>query len=137
MGGVVHFEIPADDRERAKEFYKQALGWRIEPVPEMNYSMVVTTPSDEATGQPTEAGAINGGMMDREGDLKSPVITVDVPDINATLNTVESLGGAVVKPKETIPGLGSFAYFRDTEGHVMGLWENLPAGGGEAGEGTI
>ena len=95
MGGVVHFEIPADDRERAKEFYKQALGWRIEPVPEMNYSMVVTTPSDE------------------------------------------SLGGAVVKPKETIPGMGSFAYFRDTEGNVMGLWENLPAGGGEAGEGTI
>jgi predicted enzyme related to lactoylglutathione lyase len=50
-----------------------------------------------------------------------------VEDIEATLKTVESLGGAVVRPKETIPGMGSFAYFKDTEGNVMGLWENLPA----------
>lgn len=40
---------------------------------------------------------------------------------------MESLGGAVLRPKETIPGMGSFAYFKDTEGNVMGLWENLPA----------
>ncbi|WP_411373980.1 VOC family protein [Arthrobacter sp. MPF02] len=126
MGGVVHFEIPADDQERAKKFYQDVLGWRIDPVPGMDYNMVVTTPMDESTGQP-EPGAINGGMFAREADLKTPVITVDVPDINATLQTVESMGGAVVKPKETIPGMGSFAYFRDTEGNVMGLWENLPA----------
>jgi uncharacterized protein len=123
---VVHFEIPADDQERARKFYQEALGWRIDPVPGMDYNMVVTTPMDESTGQPTEAGAINGGLMAREPDLKNPVITVDVEDINATLQTVESLGGAVVKPKETIPGMGSFAYFQDTEGNVMGLWENLP-----------
>ena len=128
MGGVVHFEIPADDQERAKKFYQEALGWRIDPVPGMDYNMVVTTPMDESTGAPTEPGAINGGMFAREDALKTPVITVDVEDINATLATVEALGGAVVKPRETIPGMGSFAYFRDTEGNVMGLWENLPAG---------
>lgn len=132
MGGVVHFEIPADDQERARKFYQEALGWRIEPVPGMDYNMVVTTPMDESTGQPTEPGAINGGMFARDPDLKTPVITVDVQDINATLQTVESLGGAVVKPRETIPGMGSFAYFKDTEGNVMGLWENLPAD--EAGQ---
>jgi predicted enzyme related to lactoylglutathione lyase len=134
MGGVVHFEIPADDQERARKFYQEALGWRIDPVPGMDYNMVVTTPMDESTGAPTEPGAINGGMFARDTDLKTPVITVDVEDINATLATVESLGGAVVKPRETIPGMGSFAYFKDTEGNVMGLWENLPAG--EAGQGT-
>ncbi|GAB5078544.1 VOC family protein [Arthrobacter sp. AD-310] len=138
MGGVVHFEIPADDQERAKKFYQEALGWRIDPVPGMDYNMVVTTPMDESTGAPTEPGAINGGMFAREDALKTPVITVDVEDINATLATVEALGGAVVKPRETIPGMGSFAYFRDTEGNVMGLWENLPAGdtGGGAGTGS-
>lgn len=128
MGGVVHFEIPADDQERAKKFYQEALGWRIDPVPGMDYNMVVTTPMDESTGAPTEPGAINGGMFAREDALKTPVITVDVEDINATLATVEALGGAVVKPRETIPGMGSFAYFKDTEGNVMGLWENLPPG---------
>jgi predicted enzyme related to lactoylglutathione lyase len=91
----------------------------------MDYNMVVTTAMD-ATGRPTEPGAINGGLTAREADLRSPVITVDVEDIDATLHTVESLGGAVVKTKETIPGMGSFAYFKDTEGNVMGLWENLP-----------
>jgi predicted enzyme related to lactoylglutathione lyase len=134
MGGVVHFEIPADDQERARKFYQEALGWRIDPVPGMDYNMVVTTAMDE-TGRPTEPGAINGGMMAREADLKNPVITVDVEDIDATLQTVASLGGAVVKPKETIPGMGSFAYFKDSEGNVMGLWENLaPEQTGQARE---
>ena len=126
-GGVIHFEIPADDQERAKKFYQQALGWLIEPVPGMDYNMVITTPMDEATGQPTTAGAINGGMMAREEKIANPVITVDVPDIDATLKTVEELGGSVVMPKNEIPGMGYFAYFKDPEDNVMGLWENLPA----------
>jgi predicted enzyme related to lactoylglutathione lyase len=128
MGGVVHFEIPADDQERARNFYRQALGWRIDPMPEMNYNVVITTAMDEETGRPTEPGAINGGMMAREGDLRNPVITVDVDDIDATLKTVEQLGGSVIAPKDSIPGMGFFAYFKDTEGNIMGLWENLPAG---------
>ncbi len=127
MGGVVHFEIPADDQERARNFYQEAFGWKINPMPELNYNIVTTTPTDEATGRPNEPGAINGGLMGREGQLTTPVITVDVPDIDAALKTVEQLGGSVVMPKDTIPDMGFFAYFKDTEGNVMGLWENLPA----------
>lgn len=128
MAGVVHFEIPADDQERAKNFYSQAFGWRIDPVPELDYNMVITTPTDEATGLPATPGAINGGMMTRSGEVTGPVITVDVPDIDATLKTVEELGGSVVMPRNAIPDMGFYAYFRDTEGNVMGLWESLPAG---------
>ncbi|ADX74005.1 VOC family protein [Pseudarthrobacter phenanthrenivorans] len=127
MGGVVHFEIPADDQERARKFYQEALGWRIEPVPGMDYNMVITTAMDEATGQPTTPGAINGGMMARDGEVRNPVITVDVPDIDATLKTVEQLGGSVVMAKSEIPQMGYYAYFKDSEGNIMGLWENLPA----------
>ena len=127
MGGVVHFEIPADDQERARNFYQEAFGWKINPLPELNYNTVTTTPTDEATGRPNEPGAINGGLMGREGQLTTPVITVDVPDIDAALKTVEQLGGSVVMPKDTVPDMGFFAYFKDTEGNVMGLWENLPA----------
>jgi predicted enzyme related to lactoylglutathione lyase len=127
MGGVVHFEIPADDQERARKFYQEAFGWKINPLPELNYNTVTTTPTDEATGRPNEPGAINGGLMGRAGELTTPVITVDVPDIDAALKTVEQLGGSVVTPKDTVPDQGFFAYFKDTEGNVMGLWENLPA----------
>ena len=134
MGGVVHFEIPADDQKRARKFYQEALGWRVEPVPGMDYSMVITTDMDD-DGQPAAAGAINGGMMAREGQITAPVITVDVPDIDATLKSVEALGGSVVMPKNEIPGMGFTAYFKDPEGNVMGLWENLPAGeGGDGGQ---
>ncbi|MGN7199404.1 VOC family protein [Arthrobacter sp. SAFR-044] len=134
MGGVVHFEIPADDQKRARKFYQEALGWRVEPVPGMDYSMVISTDMDD-DGQPAAAGAINGGMMAREGQITAPVITVDVPDIDATLRSVEQLGGSVVMPKNEIPGMGFTAYFKDPEGNVMGLWENLPAGeGGDGGQ---
>jgi predicted enzyme related to lactoylglutathione lyase len=131
MGGVVHFEIPADDQERARNFYSQALGWRIDPMPDLNYNIVQTTPSDESTGLPIEPGAINGGMMARNGELTTPVITVNVDDIDSTLGKIEELGGSVLQPKDSIPGMGFYAYFKDTEGNIMGLWENLPQG--EAG----
>ncbi len=130
MAGVVHFEIPADDQERARNFYRDAFGWRVDPVPGMeDYNMVITTPMDEATGQPTEAGAINGGMFTREGELTAPMVTVDVDDIDAALEKIGALGGTTVSPRQEVPGMGYAAYFRDPEGNVLGLWQNLPAGG--------
>ena len=47
MRKVVHFEIPADDLERAKEFYGAVFGWELADMPEMDYTVVKTTPVDE------------------------------------------------------------------------------------------
>jgi predicted enzyme related to lactoylglutathione lyase len=124
MAGIVHFEIPADDQGRAAEFYKSAFDWTINPMPDMDYNVVITTPSDETTGMPKDPGAINGGLFAREGELKTPIITVDVENIDSTLAQIESLGGSVVKPKDAIPGMGFYAYFKDPEGNVLGLWQN-------------
>ena len=132
-GGVIHFEIPADDQERARNFYNQALGWRIDPMPEMDYNVVITTPMDEQTGRPTEPGAINGGMMAREGELTSPVITVDVEDIDAALAKIEGLGGSIVQAKQPVMDMGFAAYFRDPEGNILGLWQNAAPAGEAAG----
>ena len=90
-GGVVHFEIPADDENRAREFYSSAFGWKISAMPEMSYAMLMTTPSDE-TGMPSVPGSINGGMFRREGDLTSPLVTVDVDDIDASLEKINVPG---------------------------------------------
>lgn len=122
-GRVVHFEIPADDQDRAREFYSSAFGWDISPVPDMEYSMVMTTPTDQQ-GTPTEPGSINGGMFKKEGELTVPVITVDVEDIDASLAKIAGLGGTVVSPKQPVMDMGFAAYFRDSEGNLMGLWQN-------------
>ena len=126
MPRVVHFEIPVDDLDRAKTFYDAVFGWDLEtiPVPGMgSYTTVVTTPVDPDTQMPTEPGAINGGMTERGTSTPTPVITVDVDDIDLALKTVESVGGAIVTPRTEIPGMGAFAYFTDSEGNVTGLWE--------------
>ena len=136
-GRVVHFEIPADDAERAQEFYKSAFGWAINTMPDIGYSMLMTTPTDE-TGRLAESGSINGGMFVREGELRSPVITVDVEDIDAALEKISSLGGSTVQPKQAVMNMGFAAYFRDPEGNILGLWQNAAPedGAGSAAAGN-
>ena len=125
MPKVVHFEIPAEDLDRAKKFYGAVFDWSLEtmPVPGGEYTSVVTTPVDQQTQMPTEPGAINGGMMERNANTPAPVITIDVDAIDSALQDVEAAGGSTVQPRTEIPGMGAFAYFKDSEGNVMGLWE--------------
>jgi|SRR5918997_1212060 predicted enzyme related to lactoylglutathione lyase len=123
MRSVVHFEIPADDVARAKEFYGSIFGWQLQDMPEMDYTIVQTTAVDE-NQMPTAPGAINGGLMRRSGETPTPVITIDVESIDRSLEQVEAAGGKVVRPRTEIPGMGAFAYFTDPEGNTLGLWEN-------------
>ena len=123
MDKIVHFEIPADDLARARQFYGSTFGWELEDMQELDYTIVRTVPVDDRQ-IPTEPGAINGGMMKRAPDTPSPVITVQVESINDALKQVEAGGGAIVAPRQEIPGMGAFAYFKDTEGNTLGLWEN-------------
>jgi predicted enzyme related to lactoylglutathione lyase len=120
---VVHFEVPFDDGERAKAFYRDVFGWQVTDIPELDYTTVVTGPVDEQ-GMPTEAGFIGGGMMPRTPLTGGPVITLAVDDIDATLAEVEAHGGSAVGEKLTVGDMGFAAYFRDSEGNVVGLWQN-------------
>ena len=122
MDKVVHFEIPVDDRERASEFYRTVFDWDVVHLPEMQYTTVSTVETDE-NQMPKEAGAINGGLMDRSDRTPNPVITIDVAEIDDALKKVEASGGSVVTPKTPIPGMGAFAYFKDSEGNTMGLFQ--------------
>jgi predicted enzyme related to lactoylglutathione lyase len=122
-GRVVHFEIPADDPERAQHFYRSAFGWNISSMPDMGYAMLTTTATDER-GAPSEPGAINGGMLKRQSPVTTPVITIAVDDIDKALETINSLGGSTVRPKMPVMDMGFAAYFRDCEDNLMGLWQN-------------
>jgi uncharacterized protein len=123
-GRVVHFEVPADDLERAQGFYREAFGWQLSPIPQMSYTLVSTAPVDDQ-GQPTEPGAINGGMLQRGGPITSPVITVEVENIDRALARIEELGGKTVVGRQAVGDMGFSAYFSDSEGNVVGLWENV------------
>ncbi len=124
MDKVVHFEIPVDDLDRAKSFYGSIFGWKLDDFPGMDYTGITTV----ATGDdhmPTEPGAINGGMMKRTPTVTGPVVAVNVDSVDAYLEKVKAAGGREVSPKIEIPGMGYYAYAGDTEGNVIGLWQNL------------
>lgn len=126
-GRVVHFEIPADDVARAEEFYRSAFGWNLNAMPDVGYTMVSTTPTDEQ-GAPKDPGAINGGMFKRESTINTPIITIDVDDIDKALETISSNGGSTVQGKESVMDMGFSAYFKDSEGNLMGLWQTAGPG---------
>lgn len=119
---VVHFEVPFDDADRARGFYREVFGWEIQPVPELDYNMVATGPTS-AEGMPTEPGYIGGGMFQRQPDVDRPVITLAVDDVDAALAAVKQHGGASVGEKLAVGDMGFAAYFKDSEGNLMGLWQ--------------
>jgi predicted enzyme related to lactoylglutathione lyase len=123
MDKVVHFELPVDDLDRAKSFYASVFGWGVQTIEDMDYTIAMTTAVDEKSQMPTEPGAINGGLMRRSADTPAPVVTIQVDAIDDALRRIEAAGGSSVQPRTAIPGMGAFAYFKDSEGNVVGLWE--------------
>ena len=119
---VTHFEIPADNTQRAIAFYEKSFGWKIDEFPGMEYWGVRTTPVDDKA-QPTELGGINGGLTKRTATAPHPSFTIDVPSIEKALHTVEKNGGKVVQPKMGIGEMGFVASFKDSEGNLVGLWQ--------------
>jgi uncharacterized protein len=123
MDKVVHFEIPFDDAERARGFYGSVFEWGIQPMEGYDYTLALTTPIDETTQIPTEPGAINGGLRPRSAETPGPILVIQVGSIDECLKKVEAEGGSTVAPRAEMPGMGAYAYFKDTEGNFVGLWE--------------
>jgi len=123
MNQVVHFEIPVDDIEAAKEFYT-IFGWELNDMPGMDYVGICTTPVDE-NRMPKTPGAINGGMMKRTDQIKSPVVAIQVSSVDEFIKKVTSKGGSLVMPKMEISGMGYYAYVSDPQGNILGLWEPI------------
>ncbi|MCB9798259.1 VOC family protein [Candidatus Nomurabacteria bacterium] len=128
---IVHFEIPADDVERAMKFYKEIFGWEFNKFDMPSdgstqgspYYGVMTTQMNEQ-GRPVRPGEINGGLMKRvnPGQVFTNYISVD--SIDEMLEAIEKRGGKVCMPKtEIAPGMGWIAMFQDPENNMMGLHE--------------
>ncbi len=113
---VTHFEISVDDPERAIKFYADAFGWKIKKWEgPMDYWLIMTGPKDQP--------GIDGGLMKREHPGASTTNTIDVPSVDKFIAKITEAGGKIVAPKQSIPGVGYFAYCQDTEGNTFGIME--------------
>lgn len=124
MDKVVHFEIAAEDMARAEKFYGEAFGWKMHPMPEMSYTIVNTVETDEK-GMPQSAGAINGGIMLKNETAPYPIVVIKVASIEESLKKIEAVGGKMVMPTQPVGDMGLYARVRDTEGNIIGVWQDL------------
>lgn len=115
MPRVIHFEIGAEQPERAAKFYADIFGWDIKkwdgPMP---YWLVTTGPC--------EAPGINGGIFVRQGPV-GHVDTIDVPSVDDFVAKITAAGGQCVVPKMPIPGIGWLVYCKDTEDSIFGIMQ--------------
>jgi predicted enzyme related to lactoylglutathione lyase len=120
MPRPIHFEIHADDMDRAQAFYEILFGWTFRSWGDEAYRLVLTG----------EGPGIDGGMVRRRGappvggePLGSWVCTVDVEDVDAYVARAQAQSGQVAVPKMAVPGVGWLAYVKDTEGNILGLMQ--------------
>ena len=120
MPRVVHFELPAENPERAIDFYTKVFGWTIKKWDgPMDYWLVMTGPDDQP--------GIHGAIM-RPSEIATKVInSIDVPSVDEFTEKIIRNGGKVVAPKMEIPGVGYFAYCQDTEGNTFGIIQFHPS----------
>jgi hypothetical protein len=111
----MHVEIPAADVEAAGRFYHELFGWKIQHVPEMNYTM-------------WEDGSGSGGgfpQVSEDAPAGQVLVYIDSDDIEADLRKVEKLGGKVLHPKTEIPQTGWFGIFQDPTGNILALYTSM------------
>jgi hypothetical protein len=114
MPKVVHFELPADDPQRAIAFYEKVFGWTITKWEGPFDYWLVTTGSDDELG-------INGAITPRIISEQVTIDTIGVESLDNSLKKIVEAGGTITQPKPAIPGIGYIAYCTDTEGNLFGV----------------
>lgn len=115
MSKMVHFEIPADDTTGAIKFYSTVFGWKFTEFMPGEYWSVEAGPAEEM--------GINGGLM-KCRDLGQPIGNyINCENLEATMEMISKNGGQIVVPKSPVPTMGWFAFFKDPDGNIVGIWQ--------------
>ena len=124
MNPVVHFELPTEDRERAKKFYTEAFGWKLTQYgPEMQNYVVAQTDETDEKGMLVKTNRINGGLYEITSDMEAqhPSVVIAVEDIKVGMEKVLAAGGKVLGEPIEIPTISLYVSFIDTEGNRLSL----------------
>ena len=123
MPTIVHFDLPADNPARAREFYTGLFGWKfIAPPGFPDFYLIETT---DLEGKP----ALGGGMGKRGSSDQRIMNYIGVPSLEEYCRKVEQFGGTVIIPKMIVPKFGCMVVCRDTESNSFGLWQDDPGAG--------
>jgi len=120
MSSVIHFELFADQPERAAKFYEEVFGWQISKWEGPIEYHLITTHGENEPG-------INGAIAPRQNPNDTTINTISVASFEKFAQKVVEAGGVVLTPKQTVPGVGYFAYCQDTEGNTFGIMEENPS----------
>ena len=113
---VVHFEINANDPLRAKKFYEEVFNWKIEKWEgPMEYWTIDAGEEDEE--------GIGGGLQKREQPDDQIFNYIKVSSVDNFSKKIVESGGTLESPKITVPGVGDFYMFKDTEGNKLGIMQ--------------
>ena len=125
MNPVVHFEMPAEDRQRMADFYSKTFGWKMNMMGEEmgNYIVVQTSEAADEKGTPKMPGMINGGFYTKTKEMPTqyPSVVIAVDDISASIKDIKDNGGTVQGEPMDIPGVGAYVSFIDTEGNKISI----------------
>jgi hypothetical protein len=117
MPKVIHFEISADNPQRAVKFYTEAFGWQIQNWGDQPYWLATTGPEAEP--------GINGAIMPRE-EKRTTVNIISVTSLEETSEKITRAGGKLTTPRTAVPGIGYFRYCQDMEGNTFGIMQSDP-----------
>lgn len=130
MNPVTWFSIPAENIEQAKDFYNKAFGWEIQPETKetddrYSFNIALTSPDNDADFNPTKPAIVNGCIVKKTIGVTTPVVLLQVDDLDAAAQKVEAAGGSVVSEKIPMESLnGSFILVKDPEGNMLELFAN-------------
>ena len=128
MNPVVHFEMPAEDRERMVKFYSGVFGWQAHFFGEEmgNYVTVSTSETDE-NGMVKTPGTINGGFYPKTDNMpgNGPSLVIAVDNVDEHISLIAASGGTGLGSPVDIPGVGRYVPFRDSEGNICSILQPL------------
>jgi hypothetical protein len=117
MGKILNFHLPAQNVERAVAFYRDAFGWSFTQLGD------ASVPYYHASA---EGAGVEAAITRRTPIVANPVPTIEVDSIDDALARVSMLGGQQASVSD-IPGIGRFAYAKDSEGNTIALLQRRPA----------
>ena len=129
MNRPVHFEIQAEEPERAAKFYTEIFGWKIDKWPGLGWDYWVVMTADKDSKEP----GINGGLLKRPVEMPAEqcgtnafVCTMEVANYDATEQKILAAGGKVAMPELALAGMAWQGYYLDTEGNTFGIHQADP-----------
>ena len=116
MSRVIHFDLSADNPERAAEFYRSVFNWKVDKWEGPEDYWLIQTGNEEESG-------VTGGVAGRIKPEDTTAVIFDVESVEDAAAKVTEAGGEIREQKKAIPGVGYLIMCRDTEGNTFGIMQ--------------